>query len=287
MTQHRHRPAASIVTSPPKLPVARKRFGQHFLKDTRVLDAIVKALGPLADRTVVEIGPGRGVLTDYLVERASRVVAVEVDRDLVAHLRARYADKPHVEIIEADVLTVSLASLAGGPFVLAGNVPYYITTPIIFHVLQAPRPDVAVYLVQKEVADRLAAPPGDKIYGALSVNVQAFANVELIRRVAPAAFQPPPTVDSAVVRVIPRAIPAVEPEFETRFRTFVQAAFGLRRKQLVRVVRTITALDPERATAVIMSCGLTPDLRPEVLTAEDFSRLVRALDPLITPRRDR
>ncbi|MEQ1694105.1 MAG: rRNA adenine N-6-methyltransferase family protein, partial [Gemmatimonas sp.] len=134
---------------------------------------------------------------------------------------------------------------------------------------------------------RLAAPPGDKIYGALSVNVQAFASVEMIRRVAPTAFQPPPTVDSAVVRVIPREIPAVEPEFEARFRAFVLAAFGLRRKQLVRVVRTITALDPERATAAIVSCGLTPDLRPEVLTAEDFSRLVRALDPLITPRRDR
>ena len=170
MSQRRHRPVASGAPPSPKLPAPRKRFGQHFLKDTRVLDAIVKALGPLADRTVLEIGPGRGVLTDRLVERAARVVAVEVDRDLVAHLRSRYADHPHVEIIEADVLTVSLAALAGGPYVLAGNVPYYITTPIVFHALERPRPDVAVYLVQKEVADRLAAPPGDKIYGALSVN---------------------------------------------------------------------------------------------------------------------
>lgn len=251
-----------------------------------MLDAIVKALGPLDGKTVVEIGPGRGILTDRLVERAARVVAVEVDRDLVAHLRARYAGQPHVEIVEADVLSVSLASLADGPFVLAGNVPYYITTPIIFHALQVPRPDVAVYLVQKEVADRLAAPPGDKIYGALSVNVQAVAEVEMVRRVAPSAFQPAPTVESAVVRVTPRAIPAIDAVLEARFRAFVQAAFGLRRKQLVRVIRTVTALDPDRAAAVIASCGLTTDLRPEVLTAEDFARLVRALEPLLTPRRD-
>ncbi len=277
MSQRRHRPVASGAPPTPKLPAPRKRFGQHFLKDTRVLDAIVKALGPLADRTVLEIGPGRGVLTDRLVERAARVVAVEVDRDLVAHLRSRYADHPHVEIVEADVLTVSLAELAGGPYVLAGNVPYYITTPIVFHALERPRPDVAVYLVQKEVADRLAAPPGDKIYGALSVNVQAVADVELVRRVAPSAFQPVPTVDSAVVRITLRVVPVIEPELEARFRTFVQAAFGLRRKQLVRVIRTVTGLDPERAAAVIASCGLTNDLRPEVLTAEDFSRLVRAV----------
>ncbi|MBL0172577.1 MAG: ribosomal RNA small subunit methyltransferase A [Gemmatimonadaceae bacterium] len=286
MSQHRHRPAASTGFVAPRLPPARKRFGQHFLKDTRVLDAIVKALGPLDGKTVVEIGPGRGILTDRLVERAARVVAVEVDRDLVAHLRARYAGQPHVEIVEADVLSVSLASLADGPFVLAGNVPYYITTPIIFHALQVPRPDVAVYLVQKEVADRLAAPPGDKIYGALSVNVQAVAEVEMVRRVAPSAFQPAPTVESAVVRVTPRAIPAIDAVLEARFRAFVQAAFGLRRKQLVRVIRTVTALDPDRAAAVIASCGLTTDLRPEVLTAEDFARLVRALEPLLTPRRD-
>lgn len=277
MSPRRQRPAASFVAAP-KLPPARKRFGQHFLRDTRVLDAIVDALGPLTDRTVVEIGPGRGVLTDRLVERAARVVAVEVDRDLVAHLRARYAGQAHVEIVEADVLTVPLASLTDGPFVLAGNVPYYITTPIIFHALEAPRPDVAVYLVQKEVADRLAAPPGDKIYGALSVNVQAVADVQMIRRVPPSAFNPPPTVDSAVVRMTPRATPAIGADREARYRSFVQAAFGLRRKQLIRVVRTIASLDAERAAAIIGACNLSTEVRPEVLTAEDFARLVQALD---------
>lgn len=269
--RHRSNPAA--------LPAPRKRFGQHFLRDTGVLDSIADALGSISSRTVVEIGPGRGALTDRLVERAGRLVAIELDRDLVVHLRARYADRPNVEIVEGDVLKTPLAALAGESFVLAGNVPYYITTPILFHALEQPRPDVAVYLVQKEVADRLAAPPGDKIYGALSVNVQAVAHVEMIRRVPPGAFQPPPNVDSAVVRITPRVDPVVPADRESRFRGFVQAAFGLRRKQLVRVVRTIAAIDAEHASAVIGACGLTNEVRPEVLTANDFARLVAALFP--------
>ena len=259
------------------LPPPRKRFGQHFLHDTRVLDAIVHALGPLSDRTVVEIGPGRGALTDRLVERAGRVVAIELDRDLAAHLRTRYAARSNVTIIEGDVLNTSLADVAGGPFVLAGNVPYYITTPILFHALVRPRADVAVYLVQKEVAERMAAPPGDKIYGALSINVQSVAKVELVRHVPPSAFNPPPTVESAVVRLTPRSDPVIGEALETRYRRFVQAAFGLRRKQLIRVVRTITGLDAVAAEAVIVRCALRTDARPEVLSPADFARLVTAL----------
>jgi len=260
-----------------RLPAPRKRFGQHFLTDTRVLDSIADALGDVSGTTVVEIGPGRGALTDRLVARAARVVAIEVDRDLVQHLRARYADRPNVEIVEADVLTTTLAELAGGPYVLAGNVPYYITTPIIFHALQLPRPEKAVYLVQKEVAERMAAPPGDKTYGALSVNLQAVVDVELLRKVLPGAFNPPPAVDSAVVRITPKAEAAIEPELEERYRSFVLAAFGLRRKQLVRVIRTVASLDAERALDVVTRCGLDPMARPETLTPVEFARLVRTL----------
>lgn len=273
--------ANSKVPRPPRpadrLPGPRKRFGQHFLSDTRVLDSIADALGDLSERTVIEIGPGRGALTDRLAARARRLVAIEVDRDLVQHLRARYADRPHVEIVEGDVLQSNLAELAGGPYVLAGNVPYYITTPIIFHALELPRPDIAVYLVQKEVADRMAAPPGDKTYGALSVNLQAVVNVEFIRKVLPGAFNPPPAVDSAVVRVTPKPASVIERALEAKFRSFVLAAFGLRRKQLVRVVRTIASLDAERAQAVVAACGLNPEARPETLTPAEFATLVRAL----------
>lgn len=265
------------------LPAPRKRFGQHFLKDDRVLDAIADALGDVRAHTVVEIGPGRGALTDKLVDRAGRLVAIEVDRDLVVHLRARYATRPHVEIVEGDVLQQDLGALAGGPYVLAGNVPYYITTPIIFHALELPRPERAVYLVQKEVAERMAAPPGDKIYGALSVNLQAVVQVEFLRRVPPGSFNPPPAVDSAVVRVTPRPDPVIDAALEARYRKFVLAAFGLRRKQLVRVVRTVANLDADRATAVVEAAGLPTDVRPEVLTPDDFARLVRALQALRTP----
>jgi 16S rRNA (adenine1518-N6/adenine1519-N6)-dimethyltransferase len=277
MRQHRQ-------VRPGVLPAPRKRFGQHFLKDLRVLDSIVDALGDVRERTVVEIGPGRGVLTDKLAERAKRVVAIELDRDLVQHLRERYADQPHVTIVDGDVLKTDLYAAAGGPYVLAGNVPYYITTPIIFHALEMPRPDVAVYLVQKEVAERMAAPPGDKIYGALSVNLQSVVHVEMVRTVLPSAFNPPPAVDSAVVRVIPRADAVIASDLEARFRSFVLAAFGLRRKQLIRVVRTVANLDAEAAGAVIAQCGLSPTARPEVLSPTEFAVLVRALAAGTTDR---
>ena len=155
--------------------------------------------------------------------------------------------------------------------------PYYITTPILFHALEAPRPDVAVYLVQREVAERMSAPPGDKTYGALSVNLQALSHVEFIRHVPPGAFVPPPKVDSAVVRVTPRAERVIPPELERRFRGVVTAAFGLRRKQLVRVVRTIAALEANEAEEVIARAGLRGEVRPETLSPEDFARLVTEL----------
>jgi 16S rRNA (adenine1518-N6/adenine1519-N6)-dimethyltransferase len=265
------------------LPRPRKRFGQHFLRDRQVLARIADALALTGAETVVEIGPGRGALTDLLAPRARRLVAVEIDRDLAAHLRARYAASPHVEVVEADVLQVELAALAGPDFVLAGNVPYYITTPILFHALRPPRPARAVYLVQREVADRLTAPPGGKEYGALSVNVQAVARVELLLRVPPGAFQPPPKVDSAVVRVTPRDDPAVAPDEERRFRAFVQAAFGMRRKQMLRVVRGAAALDPGAAAAALDAAGVAHDARPETLLPETFAALVRALRPALPP----
>lgn len=264
------------------LPAPRKRFGQHFLHDTTVLARIVDALALTGVETVLEIGPGRGVLTDLLAARARRLIAIEIDRDLAAHLRTRYASDPHVEIVEADVLQVSLGAVAGREYVLAGNVPYYITTPILFHALTPPRPARAVYLVQREVADRLIANPGSKTYGALGVNVQAVAHVELVMRVPPGAFRPPPQVDSAVVRVTPRLDPVVTADEEPRFRRFVQAAFALRRKQLRRVIRTIAGIDATAAKSALALAGLDPDARPETLSPAEFAALMRAL-PLATP----
>ena len=268
-----------------RLPPPRKRLGQHFLSDPRILSRIADALALSGTETVIEIGPGRGGLTDILAARAARVIAIEIDRALAARLRERYASDARVMVVEQDVLEADLAALAEGPYVLAGNVPYYITTPIIFHALVPPLPLRAVYLVQREVAERAAAPPGSGTYGALSVNIQAVANVEILFRVAPGAFHPPPKVDSAVMRITPREDPLVRPGDAHRYRVLVQEAFGLRRKQMRRVLRTISGEDAGAADRVLEAAGVAPDARPETLSPADFARVMQAMD-LLSPRRD-
>ena len=218
-------------------------------------------------------------MTDLLVQRAGRVVAIELDRDLITHLRDRYAAAGNTQIIEADVLDLSLAAAAGqSDYLVAGNVPYYITTPILFHALDVPRPRRAVFLVQREVAERVAASPGSKTYGALSVNVQAVALPEVVARVPAGAFRPPPSVESAILRVTPREDPVVSSDREDAYRRLVQEAFGLRRKQLRRVVRTIAHMDPETAERTIEAARLDPEARPETLSPEDFARLLAGIE---------
>lgn len=260
-----------------EFPPTLKRLGQHFLSDQRILGRIVDALELTGQETVVEIGPGRGSLTDLLVGRAGRVIGIELDRALAELLRARYAARPEVTIVEQDVLTVVLAELAGGPYVLVGNVPYYITTPILFHAMQPPLPARAVYLVQREVAERIVAAPGSKAYGALSVNVQASASAELLFGIPPGAFRPPPKVDSAVIRLTPLAAPVVTPSDVEPLRKLVLASFGLRRKQMRRVLRTVRALSAEAAESVLARAGVDPDARPETLAPADFARVLAAL----------
>jgi 16S rRNA (adenine1518-N6/adenine1519-N6)-dimethyltransferase len=257
------------------LPPTRKSLGQHFLTDKRILNRIADALHLQGGETVVEIGPGRGALTDILAERAGRLIAVEVDRALAALLRERYARRGNVLIAEADVLEVSLGELAAGPYVLVGNVPYYITTPILFHALQPPRAERAVYLVQREVAERLSARPGTKEYGALTVNVAAVARADTLFNVPAGAFSPPPKVESAVVRITPLATPLVSPAEERPLRLLVQGAFGMRRKQMRRVIRTLRSLDAEAADAMLLAAGIDPEARPETLSAEQFVKLLR------------
>jgi 16S rRNA (adenine1518-N6/adenine1519-N6)-dimethyltransferase len=255
----------------------RKRLGQHFLTDRRILDRIAGALQLTGTETVIEVGPGRGALTDRLVERCGRLLAIELDRDLVPFLRERYAAAGHVMILEADVLDVDLAAVAAGPYVLVGNVPYYITTPILFHALRTPRPARAVYLVQREVAERVAAKPGSKDYGALTVNVQTVADAQIVFNVPAEAFDPPPKVESAVLRITPREVPLIAPEDEEPFRRFVLAAFTQRRKQLKAIVRQIANVDTDRATALIESIGIKATERAEQLTPPQFVTLYGAV----------
>jgi 16S rRNA (adenine1518-N6/adenine1519-N6)-dimethyltransferase len=257
-------------------PPTRKSLGQHFLNDRRILGRIADALQLHGTETVLEIGPGRGALTDILAERAGRLIAIEYDRALAALLRERYARRGNVLIAEADVLQLSLGELAAGPYVLVGNVPYYITTPILFHALTRPRADRSVYLVQREVAQRLVARPGSKEYGALTVNVAALARAELLFGVPAGAFAPPPKVESAVVRIAPLAEPLVTSDEENPFRVLVQSAFGMRRKQMRRVVRTLYSLDAEQADELLTRAGIEPEVRPETLSVEQFVGLMKA-----------
>jgi 16S rRNA (adenine1518-N6/adenine1519-N6)-dimethyltransferase len=258
-------------------PPPRKRFGQHFLTDPRALDRIVEALAPEPGSVVVEIGPGRGALTDRLAARCGRLVAIEIDRDLVRQLRDRYANQRGVEIVEGDALETDWAMLAGGPYLLAGNLPYYITTPLLFRMLDAPRPERAVLLVQREVAARLQAAPGSRNYGALSVNVQTSSAVRVVAPVRAGAFHPKPAVDSAIVLLTPLATPLVTPDEAGPFRRFVQAVFGLRRKQLVRVVRELTGWDADKAGELVAALNLSSNARPETLTPGQFVMLSRAV----------
>ena len=257
-------------------PPTRKSLGQHFLTDRRILGRIADALQLNGGETVLEIGPGRGALTDILAERAGRLIAIEYDRALAELLRQRYAKRGHVLIAEADVLDVALGALAAGPYTLVGNVPYYITTPILFHALVPPRAERAVYLVQKEVGDRLTAAPGGKEYGGLTVNVAAVAQAEMLFKVPAGAFSPPPKVESAVVRITPLATPLAEPAEERPLRTLVQNAFGMRRKQMRRVLRSLLAVDAVTADTILEATGIDPEVRPETLTPSQFVALLRA-----------
>jgi 16S rRNA (adenine1518-N6/adenine1519-N6)-dimethyltransferase len=256
-------------------PFARRRFGQHFLVQPSIAERIVALAELRGDETVVEIGPGRGALTGLLATRCRRLVLVEVDRDLAAALRARFADAAHVELHEGDILRIDLAALLGdGPATVVANLPYNISTPVLMRLLGTPeRFERLVLMLQREVADRLCAPPGDRTYGALSVVVQAVADARVALRVPPTAFAPPPKVASAVVVVTPRRPVPLDAARRRALRGVVRTAFARRRKQLVNVVAPLTA-EPRAALAAL---GLDPRARPETLAPADFVRLADAL----------
>ncbi len=260
----------------------KKSWGQNFLADRRVAERIVEAAGLQADDVVVEIGAGLGALTAGLAARAARVVAVERDPDLVAVLRAELQAQPAVEVAAVDALELDFAAeatRAGRPLVVIGNLPYQITTPLLFAVLAAAEAGRviarAVFMVQKEVAERLAAPPGGKTYGRLTVMVQQLARVTPLFHVGPGAFLPPPAVASSVFRLEPRAQPRAAVTDPGRFERVVRAAFEGRRKMLRR------ALEPgfgaEALAAAFAATGIDGTRRGETLSVEELAALANAL----------
>jgi 16S rRNA (adenine1518-N6/adenine1519-N6)-dimethyltransferase len=268
---------------------ARRSLGQNFLVDANHQRRIVAALEPAAGDTILEIGPGTGALTGHLAETAGRLIAVELDDALAATLQERYEGAEHVRIIHANFLELDPQSLGIVPqqTKVVGNIPYYITTPIIFKLLEREwRPASITLMVQREVADRILAAPGAKEYGALSVGVRAVASAERLFHVPRGAFRPVPNVDSSVVRITPHQPPRLTNHEENDLRSLTRTAFGWRRKQLQRILRSAPEyeLGADEIAAVERATGIACAARPETLGPEQFITLSRALRNHDRPR---
>ena len=259
----------------------RKRWGQHFLCDAAVARRIVDTaeIGP--GGAVLEIGPGLGALTDELARRAARLLLVEIDRALAARLAERFAGDDRVRVVTGDVLELPLADLLGTtPTTVVANLPYNVASPVLFRLLELrARVPRAVLMLQLEMAQRLTARPGSKIYGASSVMVQAFAEVRIAFKVSRRSFLPPPEVDSAVVDVRWSPAPRADIGDPELFRAVVRASFGQRRKMLRNALRPLVearggVASPE---AVLRAAGIDPAARAETLDLAAFARLTRAL----------
>jgi 16S rRNA (adenine1518-N6/adenine1519-N6)-dimethyltransferase len=265
----------------------RRALGQHFLADPGVAARIVEAVGATRDDVVCEIGPGPGALTGALAARAGRLIALEVDPGLQARLReaARaWADGARVEVRLADARRFAYEELralrpaAAGRALVVGNLPYSASKPIVARLLAAHGAlDAAVLMLQREVAERLTAPPGGREYGALSVVWQRWAELTLLEIVPPGAFRPPPAVESAVIRARFRPAPAVAVADEALFERVLHAAFGQRRKTLGNALRGGGLGAPERVTAALAGAAIDPRRRAETLSLAEFARLADAL----------
>lgn len=248
---------------------AKKQLGQHFLADTHYVEKIVMAVNPKDGDCLVEIGPGQGAITFPLLRRHPKLTVIEFDRDLIAPLTEAAAPLGELTIVHRDVLQVDFTALAaGGKIRLVGNLPYNISSPILFHALEhAAAISDMTFMLQKEVVDRMAAGPGSKVYGRLSVMLQAWCEVTSLFVVPPGAFRPPPKVDSAVARLVPRDPATIGIDDPKRFAEVVKAAFGQRRKTLRN------ALNGVIDEAGFAAAGVRSDARAEQLEVADFIRL--------------
>lgn len=284
----------------------KRSLGQNFLIDTNHLDRIVAAADLQRDDIVLEIGPGVGTLTRRLAEQAGHVVAVELDNRLIELLRADFADQPHVEIVHSDILEIDPPALlaahldafnvasgretpapnggsqhsapnGGIQYKVVANLPYYITSLALRHVLEAsPPPTLAVVMVQKEVAERICAQPGD--LSLLAVSVQFYAHPRIVQRVPAGAFYPAPKVDSAVLRLDVRPQPAVTSVSPEEFFRVVRAGFGQKRKQMANSLSTGLALPKTRVQDALLQAGIDPRRRAETVTLDEWGALCMALD---------
>ena len=263
----------------------QKKFGQNFLIDGHVLDKIIAGAGVTKDDMVLEIGPGIGTMTQYLAEAAGKVVAVEIDRNLLPILQETLADYDNVKVIHADVLSLDLEKLVqeengGRPIKVVANLPYYITTPIIMALFEqhVPLANVTV-MVQKEVAARMKSGPGSKDYGALSRAVQYYAEPYIVANVPCNCFMPRPNVDSAVIRLTRYEEPPVQVKDEKMLFKIIRASFNQRRKTLQNGLNNSSELNftKDQIAAAIAEAGFSPSVRGEALTLEQFAKLTDIL----------
>lgn len=254
---------------------AKKFLGQNFLIDPNLQRKIVEALSLRSDDEVLEIGPGRGALTEHLVGRCRSLIMVELDRELASDLEARYGSWDGVRIIQGDVLEHHPGSLTSrvDELKVVGNIPYNITSPILFFLLRPPRPREILVMVQREVGDRILANPGTSAYGALTVGVQSVSRVERVLRVPATAFRPKPAVDSVVLRITPIRPAPLDPPAEEALRSLTRLAFQQRRKQFQTILRNHpeTALSVEQIGKVEEVTGFDLRRRPETFSSSDFS----------------
>ena len=260
----------------------RKALGQHFLTQAPLLTKIAAVTGADASHVVLEIGPGPGGLTEALLARGATVVAIERDRRMHPALNRRFAGHDFA-LVSGDALALDWAALVapwtsvGKRWIVAGNIPYNITSPLLTQALTPPLPASVTFLVQREVADRIVAAPGTEDYGALSIGIQAIAHVTREFTVGKGSFTPSPKVDSALLHLVPRQVPLVAPDRIVAFRRLVTSLFSYRRKRMLKALRDATGLDPDDAAAALNRAGLDPDVRAETVEVAAFVTLLDAL----------
>ncbi|MFA5394362.1 MAG: 16S rRNA (adenine(1518)-N(6)/adenine(1519)-N(6))-dimethyltransferase RsmA [Candidatus Ratteibacteria bacterium] len=255
----------------------KKRWGQHFLTRPEIGIQVAEFAALEPSDIVVEIGAGTGILTEELAKQAKKVIAFEIDPDLIPGLRERFSATPNVEIIFGDFLKVGperLKKLAN--FKVVANIPYYLTTPLIFLLLDfIPGMEMMVLTIQREVAERLAAKPNTKEYGALTLSVGIMARVELLKIIKKGAFRPPPRVESAVIRISPHRKPLLEPAEAQAFSKLVHSVFGQRRKTMLNQLAKYLDISKIRTKAILVENGIDPLRRPETISLEEYITLTK------------
>ena len=259
----------------------KKRLGQHFLVDRNILNKVIRTAEVGKEDVVMEVGPGFGEMTLALARLVKQVIAVEIDPKLVEVLKKRLADCPNVEVVKSDILKVDFKRLyknEGHPIKVVANLPYQISTPLLFRFIEAKEAfSTLTLMLQREVAERMAAPSGGKEYGPLSIFVQLFLDVSIRFFIKPSAFFPPPKIESAVVHMVWKEKPRIEEKDEEWFKKVVKACFGYRRKTLLNALKHSELPLDESTGPKMENAGIDPQRRPETLTIEEFIRLADAL----------